>query len=130
MQVLHLAPHPDDEVLGAGATLLALLAAGHEVTNLALSLGRRAERDRRRGELEAACGCLGLSLEVLEPPLDMSVGEGDDLQAAERRLNDELRERMAGVELVVAPAIDDAHPAHALVARAALEAASPAADPP
>jgi len=31
--VLHLAPHPDDEALGAPATLLALRDAGHRVIN-------------------------------------------------------------------------------------------------
>jgi LmbE family N-acetylglucosaminyl deacetylase len=40
LTVLHLAPHPDDEVLGAGATLLGLREAGHRVINLACSRGR------------------------------------------------------------------------------------------
>jgi LmbE family N-acetylglucosaminyl deacetylase len=131
MRVLHLAPHPDDEVLGAGATLLALLQAGHEVTNLAVSLGRRGDRERRRHELERACGQLGLPLEVLEPPLDMSGGEGDDLDAAEERLDASLRERLSAYDLVIAPSPHDQHPGHELVGRAAAQAvAQQVSDPP
>jgi LmbE family N-acetylglucosaminyl deacetylase len=122
VRVLNLAPHPDDEILGAGATLLALASAGHDVTSLAISLGRRSDRDRRRAEVEASCERLGLNVELLEPPLDMSVGEGDDLRAAEARLADELRERLIGVNLLIGPALDDAHAGHALVGRAGLSA--------
>ena len=53
--ILHVAPHPDDESIGAVATLLALRHAKHEVINLACSLGRL-EPERRRLELETACG--------------------------------------------------------------------------
>lgn len=131
MRVLHLAPHPDDEILGAGATLLALLQAGHEVTNLAISLGRRGDRERRRRELERACGQLGLPLEILEPPLDMSSAEGDDLDAARQRMDAALHERIQACDLVIAPSPHDQHPGHELVGRAATSAvAQPSADPP
>ena len=60
LRALHLAPHPDDEILGCGATLRALIAAGHDVVNLAASLGRRSERDERRQELETACERAGI----------------------------------------------------------------------
>jgi len=57
VRALHLAPHPDDEILGAGATLLALEGAGHEVINLAVSLGRRDERGRiASGEARVVVG--------------------------------------------------------------------------
>ena len=55
LTVLHLSPHPDDEVLGAGATLLGLREAGHRVINLACSLGRPEQQDRRRAEVTDAC---------------------------------------------------------------------------
>jgi LmbE family N-acetylglucosaminyl deacetylase len=130
MRVLHLAPHPDDEILGAGATLLALLDAGHDVTNLAVSLGRRGDRDRRRRELEEACGRLGLPLELLDPPLAMSSGEGDDLDAARQQLDACLRERLQACDLVIAPSPHDQHPGHELVGRAAASAvAQQPADP-
>jgi LmbE family N-acetylglucosaminyl deacetylase len=131
MRVLHLAPHPDDEILGAGATLLALLEAGHEVTNLAVSLGRRSDREQRRRELEGACGRLGLPLELLDPPLEMSSGEGDDLDAAGERLNASLRARIQSYDLVIAPSPHDQHPGHELVGRAAATAvAQQSLDPP
>ena len=47
MRVLQISPHPDDELLGAPATLIALAQAGHEVVNLAVSLGRDQDRPRR-----------------------------------------------------------------------------------
>jgi len=104
--VLHLAPHPDDEVLGAGATLLGLRAHGHRVVNLACSLGRAPERrERRRAELVDACERAGFELVVLER---------DGLDATARGIVE--RE---GVDLVIAPDPEDAHPAHAEVAAAA-----------
>jgi LmbE family N-acetylglucosaminyl deacetylase len=130
VRVLHLAPHPDDEVLGAGATLLALAAAGHEVTNLAVSLGRRSQRSERRAELEDACAELELPLEVLDPPLAMSVGEGDDLGAARMRLVAVLGQRLDGCDLVIAPSPHDAHPGHGLVGSAVVEAAGALAEAP
>ncbi len=122
MRALHLAPHPDDEILGAGATLLGLIGAGHQVTNLAVSLGRRPDRERRRGEVEDACRQLGVPLEVLEPPLDMSSGEGDDLDAAGRRLAAALGDRASDYDLLIAPSPHDGHPGHQLVGRAAVAA--------
>jgi len=108
--VLHLAPHPDDEVLGAGATLLGLRAHGHRVINLACTLGRAQDRRRRRrAELEEACQRAGFELIVLER---------SDLESTAREVIE--RER---VELVVAPDPEDAHPAHAEVAAAADAAA-------
>ena len=78
--VLHLAPHPDDEVLGAGATLMGLRVHGHRVINLACSLGRPDQHERRRREVEEACDRLGLELIVHDPPLAISAN--DDLFAA------------------------------------------------
>ena len=104
--VLHLAPHPDDEVLGAGATLLGLRAHGHRVINLACGLGRPDQHERRRAELEEACERADFELVV-----------GDAASAGE------LIER-EGVQLLVAPDREDAHPAHAAVAAEAAEAAA------
>jgi LmbE family N-acetylglucosaminyl deacetylase len=109
---LHLAPHPDDEVLGAGATLLGLREHGHRVINLACSLGRAQERrERRRAEVVEACARAGFELIVLEP-------SRDDLAAVARGVIE--RER---VDLVVAPDREEVHPVHAEVAAAALAAA-------
>jgi LmbE family N-acetylglucosaminyl deacetylase len=98
MRILSLAPHPDDEVLGAGATLLALRDAGHRVVSGACGLGSDPARQKRR-EAEARECCRRLGLEFrLVPDVARTLDEGWDL--------------------VVAPHQADAHPAHARVARA------------
>jgi LmbE family N-acetylglucosaminyl deacetylase len=116
--VLHVAPHPDDEILGCGATLLALRAAGWRVVNLACSLGRPADHARRRAELEAALGVLGVEGVVADPPVALSSRlepAGDEREVAR------LVERTAadlGADLLLSPHPEDGHPSHALVGRA------------
>jgi LmbE family N-acetylglucosaminyl deacetylase len=122
LTVLHVAPHPDDEMLGAPATLLRLLAAGHRVVNLACSLGRPDEEERRRRELAEACRRAGFELELIEPPLRIS--RDDDLGTAQQRLTDEVRRRVEAlaVGLVVAPTPHDGHHGHEVVGRAVRDA--------
>jgi LmbE family N-acetylglucosaminyl deacetylase len=118
--VLHLSPHPDDEVVGAGATLLALRDTGHRVVNLAVTLGSdERERARRLREVETACGRAGFELVVHDPQRDLA--------AAVRALIAEH-----GVDLVVAPSPHDGHPRHEAVGRAARDAVEGGrgADPP
>lgn len=104
MLVLHASPHPDDELVGAPATLMALRDAGHEVVNVACSLGSA----KRGGELEQACARAGFELVLLD---------------GERQLTEDLRalceERSPG--LVVGPSPHDRHPWHETVGRALLE---------
>jgi LmbE family N-acetylglucosaminyl deacetylase len=50
LTALHIAPHPDDELLGAGGTLLRLCDSGWTVVNLACSLGRPADTVRRTAD--------------------------------------------------------------------------------
>jgi LmbE family N-acetylglucosaminyl deacetylase len=121
---LHVSPHPDDEVAGCGATLLALRAAGWRVVNLACGLGRPPDHERRRAELDGALGVLGIEGVVADPPVAMS--RGDDLGGAESRVA-ELVEEVAGrlgAELLISSHPDDAHHAHALVGRAVGRAAA------
>ena len=115
---LHVAPHPDDEVLGCGATLLALRSAGWRVVNLVCSLGRPADQERRRAELARALEVMAVEGRVAEPPVAMS--QQDDLQLAQARVADLVgaSARELGAELLLSPHPDDAHPAHALVGRA------------
>lgn len=122
LTVLHVAPHPDDEVIGAPATLLRLLAAGHRVVNLACSLGGPDQEDRRRGEVIEACRRAGFELEILEPPLRIS--SDDDLDLAQRLLADEVRRRVETLDvgLVVAPTPHDGHYGHEAVGRAVRDA--------
>jgi LmbE family N-acetylglucosaminyl deacetylase len=119
--VLHLSPHPDDEVVGAGATLLALRDTGHHVINLAVTLGSdERERPRRLREVQTACARAGFELVVHDPERDLA--------AAVRAL---IAER--GADLVVAPSPHDGHPRHEAVGRAArdaIEAGRGAGPPP
>ena len=109
LTVLHLAPHPDDEAIGAGATLLALQAAGHRVINLAVTLGRPEQAERRRREVEEACRRAGFELVIHDPERDLA--------AAVASLIDELQ-----ADLLVAPSPHDGHHEHERVGRAARDA--------
>ncbi len=119
MRVLHISPHPDDELMGAPATLMALRDAGHEVTNLALTLGREADHERRRAELTEACRRAGFALRIVDPPILMS--SGDDLLAAEAAVRDHIAAALSGPDppdLIVGPGPHDVHHGHEMTGRA------------
>jgi len=122
---LHVSPHPDDEVLGCGATLLGLQRAGWRIVNLTCSLGRPADRSRREQELDRALDVLGFEGMVVSPPVALSAG--DDLVRAETRIRDAIEDVAAAVTpaLVLAPHPGEAHHGHAVVGRA-VAAAAPA----
>jgi LmbE family N-acetylglucosaminyl deacetylase len=123
--VLHLAPHPDDEMLGAPATLMALRDGGYRVVNLACSLGRLDQRARREAELREACRLGGFELRIPERPVAMSQGEGGAYEgAAYDALHDLAAEAIAELrpEVVVSPTPHDCHPAHELVGCAVRDA--------
>jgi LmbE family N-acetylglucosaminyl deacetylase len=103
MLVLHASPHPDDELIGAPATLMALRDAGHEIVNLACSFGRPDDAATRRAELEEACRRAGFELVADVEPLEL------------------LRER--SFDLVIGPSPHDRHPAHETIGRALVAAA-------
>jgi LmbE family N-acetylglucosaminyl deacetylase len=127
--VLHLAPHPDDEVIGAPATLLRLRDAGHRVVNLACSLGHPDQHERRRAEVTEACDRAGFELRVLEPPLPISLG--DDLEQAQATLTAEIQRLVQALDvaLVVSPTPHDGHYGHEVVGRAARDALAVAGAP-
>jgi LmbE family N-acetylglucosaminyl deacetylase len=107
---VHFSPHPDDELLGAPAALLALRDDGWRIVNVACSLGRPHQEIRRRGELEEACrrAAFELRLDDVDPAVVLA-----DLEPA----------------LVVAPSPHDRHPFHEQVARATLAAVAGAGAP-
>ena len=100
MLVLHASPHPDDEVLGAPATLMMLRDSGHEILNVACSLGDEPERG---AEVEEACRRARFEL-MVAPETDLP------------RIWEERRP-----DLVVGPSPHDRHPDHERVGRALLE---------
>lgn len=131
MRVLHVSPHPDDELVGAPATLMALRDAGHEVVNLVLGLGRPPDHDRRRAEVREACSRAGFHLSVTEPPIPMSATS--DRHAAEDRVRRHLALALDGADppdLVVGPSPHDVHHAHELTGRAIRDVLAARHDPP
>jgi LmbE family N-acetylglucosaminyl deacetylase len=117
-EVFVVSPHPDDEIIAPGGTLLRLRNAGFHIVNLAVSLGRPEQHERRRTEVTKACEAAGFDLEVFEPSAQIS--GGDDMPVSQRyiveRLADLIDERSP--KLVVSPSIHDAHHGHEVVARA------------
>lgn len=134
-RLLVVAPHPDDETLGAGVLIQRVLAAGGAVEVLLLTLGeanpwpqRALERRlwlgvgarqrwarRRDAEVRAALACLGVpraGLHVLGwPDLGLVAGllrPGGDAVAVMRDTLARLRPN-----LLVMPALADRHPDHA-----------------
>jgi hypothetical protein len=94
-------------VLGAPAALFALRDAGWRIVNVACSLGRPEQHDRRLRELEEACARAGFELRL------------DDVDPA-RVLSD------VAPDLVVGPSPHDRHPFHGQVARDVLSAVAAA----
>jgi LmbE family N-acetylglucosaminyl deacetylase len=128
---LHVAPHPDDEALGAPATLLLLRRAGFRVVNALVGLGRPADHARRRAEAEEAARRGGFELVLPDTPVALS--RGDDRAAAEESLTAWLTGVLRNVEpsVVISPSPHDGHHGHEVVARATARAlASSAASIP
>jgi N-acetylglucosamine malate deacetylase 1 len=53
--ILVIAPHPDDEVIGPGGTLIRAARSGRKVTVLFLTSGSAADRPSREAEAQACC---------------------------------------------------------------------------
>lgn len=119
---LHLSPHPDDELIGAPATLMALRDAGYRVVNLACSLGRAEQRERREAELREACRLAGFELRL--PLHPVAISAGDDLAAAQAELQALASEAIAELtpDVVLSPGLHDRHRGHEVVARAVRDA--------
>jgi LmbE family N-acetylglucosaminyl deacetylase len=122
-QALVVSPHPDDEVLGCGATITLLRDAGWRITNLACSLGRPAHHERRNAELIEASARLGIESRVAQPlaPIGSADDEAAGVEAVHALVSNALAETDA--ELVISPQLQDLHHGHEIVAagvRAAL----------
>jgi LmbE family N-acetylglucosaminyl deacetylase len=130
IKVLHLSPHPDDELIGAPATLMSLRDAGHRVMNVACSLGKPEQQERRREELKRAMELARFDWQEIDPPLPIS--RGDDLAKAQATLAATVRELVEndGYQLVMSPTPHDGHHGHEVVGRAAAEALEGLPNPP
>lgn len=128
--VLHVCPHPDDELIAAPATLMAMRDAGHTVVNFAVGLGRPEHRDRREAELREASRRAGFGLRIAEPAL--AISRGDDLVRAERILVGMLGDVLAEMRpaVIVSPSPHDSHHGHEVVGRAVREALRGHLSPP
>src|SRR6266704_1574556 len=82
LTILHVTPHPDDELIGAPATMMALRDAGHRIISLYCTFGAR-EPDRREAEAEEASRRARFEYQRLDPPA--AISRRDDLATAERR---------------------------------------------
>jgi LmbE family N-acetylglucosaminyl deacetylase/SAM-dependent methyltransferase len=122
------APHPDDETLGAGGLIATARAAGATVTVVVATAGEASHPSspthgpgqlaaRRRAELAAAVAALGPGIDVCPVGLpDGGVAGGiDELAAA-------IVSRLRGPAVVAAPWEQDGHPDHEAAAAAAREA--------
>jgi LmbE family N-acetylglucosaminyl deacetylase len=126
---LVLAPHPDDETLGCGATIMRKLAAGAAVNVVIAADGRYAYPscnlsvealiEIREEEARRACAILGLSNESI------TFLRFEDLRLADHR--ERLRDRLSDIvdmtrpeEIFVTSLIDN-HPDHRVLAELARE---------
>ena len=127
--VVVVAPHPDDEVLGVGATMRHLLRAGHAVSVVNVTDGEGSHPGsaaispdelvaRRRREVDGALEHLGLS----GAAVDRRRLPDGGVAAHEAELGTQLADRLAGVALCLAPWRLDGHPDHDATGRAAAAA--------
>lgn len=120
-RVVVVAPHPDDEILGAGGILAVLTAAGSGIVLVAVTDGEASHpgrehelRSRRPRESATAAQRLGT-----EPIVSHRLGHADG-GIDEDRLVVELGGLVGPGDLLLAPWWRDGHPDHDLVGRAAL----------
>jgi LmbE family N-acetylglucosaminyl deacetylase len=127
---LVIAPHPDDETLGCGATILHKVAAGSEVTILVVTDGSRSHRSPhlppaelaalRREEMVEAARRLGLPADAVH-----WAGFADETLAEhEDQLTDVFAQTIAELrpQEVYATCVEEPHADHAAVGAAARRA--------
>ncbi|WP_137392196.1 PIG-L deacetylase family protein [Rhodoligotrophos defluvii] len=126
-RTLVIAPHPDDEILGAGGTIARLARAGMEVTVAVVTSGRppaysAAQVARVRHEAEQAHRALGVreTLWLGQPAAELS-------ETPHAALNAAIRGVIADLDpaTLLVPFVGDIHRDHQLTFLSALVAARP-----
>ena len=118
--MLIVAPHPDDETLGAGGLIAAQRARDVDVTVAAVTDGERAYPDEglaalRRPEQTAALARLGVAADKI-----IRFGLPDsDVTSHEHTLLERLQPLITNNTHVIAPWVNDFHPDHTACGRAA-----------
>ncbi len=113
-----LAPHPDDETLGAGGLLAAASAQGATCWVACATDGnRRGLGHFRTGELRRALSCLGTGISLLERS---TYRDGSLSRVSERELTAHVEDVLLGCcpTVLVGPSSYDRHPDHEALARA------------
>lgn len=125
------APHPDDETLGAGGLIAAWRARDREVVVISVSDGEAARPEMpdlaatRRGELTAALAELGVG-----PSAVRHLGLPDGaLAGSEPLIESTVLSLILHDATLVAPRVGDGHPDHDAVGRACARAAHIASVP-
>jgi LmbE family N-acetylglucosaminyl deacetylase len=122
-KALLLSAHPDDEILTAMPLGLRFVKEGWDVVNVAVTLGRPDQRDRRRKELDAACAYLGIRTIV---PDDIGLreriksGDADEWQECVAMMAKIIDQ--AQPEVIIVHHSDDGHPDHMRTNQLAQEA--------
>jgi N-acetylglucosamine malate deacetylase 1 len=111
--VLVLAPHPDDETIGAGGAIARHVDRGDDVTVVVATSGERTGGGggdvaaAREAECVAACACLGME----RPPIFLRLPDGE-LEDHIDELAVGLGQHGAGAAVVYAPSVLDPHRDH------------------
>lgn len=119
MNIVVVAPHPDDAELGMGGSIARMVAEGHEVLVVDLTSGEptpEGSPERRRAEAEAAdavLGCRRINLGLSNRTLEHTIEARHALAAV-------LRTHRC--EVLFAPHPDDVHPDHLAATRIAEDA--------
>jgi LmbE family N-acetylglucosaminyl deacetylase len=119
------APHPDDEILGAGGLIRSWAMSGLPVTVISVTDGEAADADRpgldliRRGELRQALRNLSLRHVAVER---LGIPDGR-VRACANRLRNAIRLHADAGSTIVAPFEHDGHPDHEAAGAICLEIA-------
>ncbi len=112
--ILVVGPHPDDQELGMGGTVIRLAAQGHNVLLLDMTNGEptpHGSPEQRETEWTAAAKIMGVKRRLL----GLKNREVEHTLAARHMVAGVMREHQA--EIVFLPFMEDAHPDHVATTR-------------